>query len=60
MVKEAARGDIKFEDLSTIAVLGSGTFGRVKLVVHKTSQETFALKTMHKSEIVAHRQQVTS
>ena len=56
-VLKASREDIKFEDLEVVAVLGSGTFGRVKLVKSKSSGEAFALKTMHKSEIVAHRQQ---
>lgn len=49
---------LRMQDLTTLAVLGSGTFGRVTLVQHKTSKDVFALKTMMKSEIVAHKQQL--
>ena len=41
-VLKASREDIKFEDLEVVAVLGSGTFGRVKLVKSKSSGEAFA------------------
>jgi serine/threonine protein kinase len=44
-------------DLKFIAVLGSGTFGRVSLVQEYHSKKIFALKTMMKTEIVAHKQQ---
>jgi len=47
--------DIKFSELKTLAVLGSGTFGKVTLVQNK--KEVYALKAMLKSEIVAHKQQ---
>lgn len=47
--------DIKFSDLKTLAVLGSGTFGKVTLVQH--NGQVYALKAMLKSEIVAHKQQ---
>lgn len=56
-VKQMSRVDVRFDDLREVAVLGSGTFGRVKLVMSKTTEETFALKAMHKSEIVQHDQQ---
>jgi len=49
--------NLKFSDLNTLAVLGSGTFGRVTLVQDKKSKSVFALKAMLKSEIVAHKQQ---
>jgi CRP-like cAMP-binding protein len=48
---------LKFGDLATLAVLGSGTFGRVTLVQDKASKQVYALKAMLKSEIVAHKQQ---
>ena len=51
------RADIRFEDLKKVAVLGAGTFGRVSLVQHSKSGDVFALKCMHKQEIVAHKQQ---
>lgn len=50
--------NLKFSDLTHIAVLGSGTFGRVTLVQDKTSKNVYALKAMLKSEIVAHKQQL--
>ena len=34
-----------------------GTFGKVKLVQHKKTQHTFALKIMDKVTVVAYRQQ---
>ena len=44
-------------DLRHLAVLGSGTFGRVSLVQEIHSKKVFALKSMLKTEIVAHKQQ---
>ena len=50
--------DLEFADLKPIAVLGSGTFGRVSLVQNKKStDQVYALKAMIKSEIEAHKQQ---
>jgi CRP-like cAMP-binding protein len=49
--------NLKFSDLQTIGILGSGTFGRVTLVQNKGTKDVYALKTMMKSEIVAHKQQ---
>jgi len=37
-------------------VLGEGNYGRVKLVVHRASGFSLALKTMHKARITAKRQ----
>jgi len=50
--------NIKFADLKQLAVLGSGTFGRVTLVQDKTSKAVYALKQLLKSEVVAHKQQL--
>ena len=54
----------RFGDLKQLAVLGSGTFGKVTLVQHKTEKDpatrmgkVYALKAMLKSEIVQHKQQ---
>jgi CRP-like cAMP-binding protein len=55
--KHAHATNFKFEDLKQMSILGSGTFGRVTLVQDKKSKQTFALKAMLKSEIVAHKQQ---
>lgn len=53
----ASQLNLKFADLTHVAVLGSGTFGRVTLVQDKVSKNVYALKAMLKSEIVAHKQQ---
>jgi serine/threonine protein kinase len=45
------------EDLEVLAMLGSGTFGRVKLVKHKTTGQVYALKILQKEQIVAYKQQ---
>ena len=49
--------EYRFNDLETIAMLGSGTFGRVNLVRERSTKNIYALKTMLKTEIVAHKQQ---
>ena len=38
-------------------ILGVGTFGRVKLVVHTPTETTYALKCMRKAQVVATKQQ---
>lgn len=50
--------NLSLSDLAHVAVLGSGTFGRVTLVQDKASKQVYALKAMLKSEIVAHKQQL--
>jgi len=47
----------KFGDLELRRILGVGTFGRVKLVVHKPTGVTYALKCMRKAQVVATKQQ---
>ena len=59
-VKKATRSvesQIKFKDLVQIRTLGTGTFGRVKLVEHKGMKRAFALKVLQKAQVVAYRQQ---
>jgi cGMP-dependent protein kinase len=57
-VKVEGKKLIEFSNLKNMAMLGSGTFGRVTLVQNKLIPENiYALKTMRKSEVVAHRQQ---
>jgi CRP-like cAMP-binding protein len=43
---------ILWEDLKFYATLGTGTFGRVKLVEHKPTNRAMALKAMQKSQVV--------
>ena len=40
-----------------IRTLGTGTFGRVKLVRHRYTAETYAMKILQKAQIVAFQQQ---
>mmetsp|Transcript_28502 Transcript_28502/g.70872 ORF Transcript_28502/g.70872 Transcript_28502/m.70872 type:complete len:787 (-) Transcript_28502:604-2964(-) len=47
----------KFADLELRRILGVGTFGRVKLVIHKPSGVSYALKCMRKAQVVATKQQ---
>ncbi|UKK01159.2 CGMP-dependent protein kinase [Theileria orientalis] len=48
---------VLFEDLEAIQTIGNGTFGTVKLVVHKPSQLRFALKCISRKCITALKQQ---
>jgi len=49
--------NIELADLTVIRVLGTGTFGIVKLVVLKKSNQPLALKCLQKTKIAALRQQ---
>ena len=49
--------DYNLEDLKALRTVGTGTFGRVKLVQHVTDGGMYALKCMNKSEIVALHQE---
>jgi cGMP-dependent protein kinase len=57
-VKPASKkSDIKFDELEHVCTVGTGTFGRVKLVLHKPSGDVMALKCMQKAQIVSSHQQ---
>ena len=43
-------------DLKVIRTLGTGTFGRVKLVQNKKNGEAYALKMLSKSQVVLFKQ----
>jgi serine/threonine protein kinase len=47
---------MRLEDLQEVALLGTGTFGKVRLMQDKHTKQVFALKALKKAEIVAHRQ----
>ncbi|KAI9327519.1 kinase-like domain-containing protein [Zopfochytrium polystomum] len=47
---------MRFKDLSLIRVLGSGSFGRVHLAVHRPTGVRVALKSLVKSELVRLKQ----
>jgi cAMP-dependent protein kinase regulator len=48
---------LPFKELEHKATLGTGTFGRVRLVFHRKTNRVFALKMLKKSQIVALRQE---
>lgn len=43
---KAQRPKIKMSELKLMTILGVGTFGRVKLVMHTPTKTTYALKCM--------------
>lgn len=57
--RTASQGDlsIKMEDLNAICTLGTGTFGRVKLVEHRPTGRAMALKCMQKAQIIQAHQE---
>lgn len=55
--QNTAQSNIKFDDLRMLRTLGTGTFGRVKLVEHRPTKKTYALKMLQKAQVVAYRQQ---
>ena len=52
------RPPISYSDLKEVAVLGEGSFGRVRLVVDRSSGEErpFALKSLYKGHMIKHKQ----
>jgi len=54
---DPARPRIPFEELRLVKKIGAGTFGRVKLVHHRTSNRVLALKCMSKAQIVSKHQE---
>jgi len=46
----------KFKDLDVKQILGVGSFGRVKLVIHKPTKQVYALKCMRKAQVIAMKQ----
>ena len=49
--------DYRFADLKIMRTVGTGTFGRVKLVQHSSTGKVCALKCMNKSDIVSSHQE---
>jgi len=47
----------EWSDLEIRRILGVGTFGRVKLILQKSTQQTYALKCMRKAQVVQTKQQ---
>lgn len=60
VVEEKVAGpstSFQFDELRSMRTIGTGTFGRVKVVQHVASGKVFALKCMNKTEIVASHQE---
>ena len=49
---------MNLKDLVAVRTVGTGTFGRVKLVRHEESGNTYALKCMQKKRVVDSHQQI--
>ncbi|KAI9999158.1 hypothetical protein PInf_003976 [Phytophthora infestans] len=56
-LKMQEQKQIKLDELEVLRTLGSGTFGRVKLVRHKPTGALYALKILNKASVVAYKQQ---
>jgi hypothetical protein len=50
-VSTRKKREVALGDLRKVKTLGTGTFGRVKLVQHKETKEVFALKCMMKAQV---------
>lgn len=53
---KASRPIIKLDELEHLAILGVGTFGRVRMVRHRPTKSTYALKCMRKGQVIALKQ----
>ncbi|RYG66653.1 cyclic nucleotide-binding domain-containing protein, partial [archaeon] len=53
----AARTSYRYEELKIMRTVGTGTFGRVKMVQHVPTGQVCALKCMNKTEVVNSHQQ---
>ena len=51
------RTTYRYEDLNIMRTIGTGTFGRVKMVQHKGTGQVCALKCMNKTEVLASHQE---
>jgi len=54
--RQSARDGMAWDDLEQHRILGEGSFGRVRLVVHKASNQTYALKGLYKGQIIQFQQ----
>jgi len=52
----AASKAIVWSDLQLHAILGEGSFGRVKLVLHRPTKTTYALKCLRKGHVIKFQQ----
>ena len=54
--RDDVRDAIKFSDLELRQTLGIGSFGQVRLVLHKPTQVAYALKALYKGQVIAQNQ----
>eukprot|EP00754_Rhynchopus_humris_P031639 Rhum_TRINITY_DN15351_c2_g2::Rhum_TRINITY_DN15351_c2_g2_i1::g.152297::m.152297/K04345/PKA; protein kinase A len=54
--REESFANLKLEDLQLRETLGTGTFGRVRLVKHVHEKQFFAMKILKKQEIIRMKQ----
>jgi len=54
--ERAASPKVQWADLKEITMLGEGSFGRVKLMLHVPDHKPFALKCLHKGQLVRYQQ----
>lgn len=50
------RAKISIRDFASVAIIGKGAFGEVRLVRHKKTREVLAMKKMNKREMIKKRQ----
>jgi len=55
-IERQKKPKIQWSDLQEISMLGEGSFGRVKLMLHKPDKMTYALKCLHKGQLVRYQQ----
>ena len=55
--RELQMGTLKFADLEVIKLIGVGSFSHVRLVLHRPSNTTYALKCMYRGSLIALNQQ---
>ena len=55
--RDKAKGAVRFADLEMKQLIGIGSFGHVRLALHRPTGEAYALKVMYKGQVV-HTHQV--
>jgi CRP-like cAMP-binding protein len=54
--KDVPRTPIQYAELDVRVLLGEGSFGSVRLVIHRPTGRAFALKRLHKGHLIASKQ----
>jgi len=55
-IEREKKPKMRWDDLQMISMLGEGSFGRVKLMLHKPDKTPYALKCLHKGQLVRYQQ----